>query len=183
MCINALEMTVFLVFLLLFLLSLAVLLWAPLVLEFDTRRSVYRLDWWYLLRAWVEPAENDIFIHGQVLFFRRRWSLIELLARRREHKDETKKPKRKKKSGRFGWKNVKRLMKTFSVDRFDIAVDTGDVVLNAMLFPIAEVLHYVLNVRHKGFHINFIGDNHLDLKISNRAGRLAWAFVPSLFTS
>lgn len=177
-------MTVLLIISVLLLLMLAVLLWAPLVLELDSRRSVYRLDWWYLLQAHVTPAPDDLFIHGRILFFKKRWSVIELLAKQREKKEKkAEKKQQRKKKRHFSWDAVKRILHTFTVHRFDIALDTGDVITNAMLFPLAEVLHHSLRVSHTGFHVNFTGDNHIDLKISNRAGRVAWAFIPSFITT
>lgn len=177
-------MTALLIICAFLLLIVTVVLWAPLVLELDSSRSVYRLDWWYLIRARVTPAADDLFIDGRILFFKKRWSVIELAAKRSEKKEKqaSKKKKQQKKRSRLSWNAFKRIMHTFTVHRFDIALDTGDVITNAMLFPIAEVLHHSLRVRQGGFHINFVGDNHIDLKISNRAGRVAWAFKPSFIT-
>lgn len=159
---------------------LVLLLWAPLAIEINSRQSVYRIGWWYLFRASVLPVEDDLLIDGRILFFRKRWSVMELLAKRREKKErkrEKQKEKKQKRGQRFSWLIAKKVLATTRVERFDVTVDTGDVIWNAIFFPLAETLHYALRMHHPGFRINFVGENHIDLKITNSAGRIAWALT------
>lgn len=172
-------MIVLLVILLVLVLLINILLWAPLALEIDSKHSVYRLSWWCLFRADVIPVKGDFMIDGQIFFFRKQWSVMELLAKKGDHKGEAKKSlnERKKKKRRIplSWKMMKALLRSFKVERFDVSLDTGNVIWNAWLFPLAETLHHALRVKHRGLHISFTGDNRIDLKVTNRAGRMAWA--------
>lgn len=159
-------------------LLVTLLLWAPLALEIDSRHSIYQVSWWYLFRAKALPVNDDLIIDGQILFFRKQWSVLEILAKRRVQKEKADKINaQKKKRGRFSWRMVKALLGSFKVERLDVSLDTGDVIWNAWLFPLAETLHHALRVRQSGFRINFTGQNYIDLKVTNCAGRMAWALT------
>lgn len=163
----------------LFLILIAILLLAPVELEIDSATNMYRVRWWVLIGARVVPAESDVWIEGRLFGFRKRWSLLEVINKRTDRlgkKDEKKKPKRKKKR-QISFQTIRKLLKSFKVERFDISMDTGSVMWNAMLFPITEVLHYSLRQKHPGFRINFKGHQHVDLKISNRGLNVVRAFI------
>lgn len=164
----------------LLLLVATVLLWVPLVLELDTRRSVYRIHWWYLAQAHFVPTDGDLIIDGRILGFKKRWSLLKLFVQRRERKKRREAfGDHKKRRKHWSWRTVKRLLQSSTIHRFDVAFDTGNVMTNAMLFPIAEVLRHNLLSQHPGIRVNFNGDNHIDLKVSNRPSRIARAYLPS----
>ena len=67
---------------------------------------------------------------------------------------------------------ILRVLKTFRVTAFTLALDTGDNVLNAQIFP----LIFFPPVRRHVF-INFTGDNFLILKMRNRPWKMLCAFL------
>ena len=64
-----------------------------------------------------------------------------------------------------------RILKSFRVRRFRVEIDTDDYVLNAYLFP---VFHLLSRGR---LQINFNGRNDIQIEITNRIGRIAWAWL------
>jgi hypothetical protein len=58
------------------------------------------------------------------------------------------------------------------VEEWRLAMDTGDYILNARLFP----LNFLPGCRNH-LHINFLEENYLYLKIRNYPWKIIYAFV------
>lgn len=69
-------------------------------------------------------------------------------------------------------KKIIRVIKTFRVTRWQLAVDTGDYVRNAQLYPL-NYTKYTFN----HLYINFTGENYLTLTIRNRPWKIIYALL------
>ena len=68
-----------------------------------------------------------------------------------------------------------RLLATFHVDIFQLNLDTGDWLLNSLLFPFA----FLVSRTNRLLRINYNGDVMLKLRISNNLARILPVFVRS----
>ena len=64
-----------------------------------------------------------------------------------------------------------KLIKTFRVTNWKVAIDTGDTVKNAWLYP----LNFIPDTR-RHLHINFEDENYLVFSVRNAPWKLAYAF-------
>ena len=69
-------------------------------------------------------------------------------------------------------KKLIRVLKTFRVTEWQLAVDTGDHTVNAQWYPM-NFLPYT----YKNLHINFIDENYLVLKMRNRPWKIVFALL------
>ncbi len=148
------------------LLVLVSLLFIPLELCIDTRDNLYYAELKGLVRANVEPDEREILrIRVKVPF--KEFYFFPLKPRRKKS-DKIGEKKRGKKGrkywNRFTPSTIWRVVKSFEIKKWELDLDTGDVVTNAKLYPLFALLNY----RTGGFHINFEGRNHALLMVRNR---------------
>jgi len=148
------------------------LLLSGLSLEIDTRIPQASFRWYSVgtARVWFE---EEWWLNYQVLFFRKKIRLSQLGSGKK------KKPKktvttRKKKSG----KRLKRLSKilkvlrSFTVEEWKLALDTDDYTVNARLYPLN-----FLPVARQHVLVNFSGENYFFVRISNRPWKILYAFL------
>lgn len=92
------------------------------------------------------------------------------------------KPSKRKKVGKykmmnirkqFGFKKGLRILKSFTMKKLLVNVDTGDSILNAKLYPVFTFLNYHFG----GFKINFKGENRLVVHIQNRPIHIIKSFI------
>jgi hypothetical protein len=107
----------------------------------------------------------------RVLFFYKQWELEKIGSGKK--KDRIKKIKPKKKGIKM--KSIGKLinvLRSFHVTHWEMAIDTGDVIRNAWLYP----LNFYAPVHHHLF-INFSDDNYLLFEARNSPWKLAYAFI------
>jgi hypothetical protein len=147
------------------------LLVSPLVIEIDTRLPQAELRWISIgnVRIWYE---NEWWLSMRIFFFRKTIRLAKIKNKSKKNKSPIeKKPKRRMKPKRIlvkAW----RVIKTFRVTEWRLAVDTGEYVHNAQLYP----LNY-LPYTFEHLYINFRDENFLVLKIRNRPWKMLYAFL------
>ncbi|HRG81753.1 MAG TPA: hypothetical protein PLO99_04510 [Chitinophagaceae bacterium] len=66
---------------------------------------------------------------------------------------------------------MKRVFRSFSVEKWQLAIDTGDATLNARLYPLNWI-----PVLQGHLFVNFNGDQHFQCRIRNTGWRLLWAW-------
>jgi len=145
---------------------------APLELQVDTRIPKACLRWATIGRAIVTYQDDRWLLNLRVLFFRKQWDLQKLIGRKRKRtsdKRERKKTTGKKRNPARKFLNV---IKTFRVNKWQIAIDTGDVTKNAWLYA----LNFSPNMRQH-LYINFTDENYLLLIVRNAPWKLAYAFL------
>lgn len=168
-------MIVFATVLFLLLLTVGWVLIAPLTLRIDTVSGDYDLRLRGIGGMRLQAGPGDWVVKARVLFWKKEWDLWRWLgqARRRKKGDgKARQPKTsRRRSRRISWKKMVRILKSFRVRRFRVEIDTDDYVLNAYLFP---VFHLLSRGR---LQINFNGRNDIQIEITNRIGRIAWAWL------
>jgi ribosomal protein S8E len=126
--------------------------------------------------------ENDrINIQSRIFFFKMNFDPFEKKdGTKQKEKKESKKEKSKKDKKKWltfekvkmilklGRDTLSKLISSFRLDRFELNLDTGDYPLNAQLVPI---FYHISNDR-RILTVNFIGDNTMYLKISNKIGNI-----------
>lgn len=148
------------------------LLFVPMELCIDTTTDNYYFRLRGLIRANLEEHEEELvrirlsLFFGNVYFYPlRRIGLSQ--------KRSVKKDREGKKRKRVGIRKVIRLLRTFTIKRLIIDVDTGDCLLNAKLYPAFAFLNHTMGQ----FSINFQGRNHLVLYVQNRPLNIIKSFV------
>ena len=164
---------------LLFLLLLY-LLFVPLILFVDTDQRVAYLQVKGIARASIESHESEIFrIRLDALFTHFYFYPLQMIFKSKDRKkkiDHEKKKSKSKKSTsdliRYG-KIGKSLLQSFQVKRFSVAVDTGDCIQNARLYPVAAFVdRYLFD-----FQVNYQDRNYLGLHLVNRPINILKAII------
>ena len=143
------------VILLLLVLFVVALLFAPIQLYVNTDTSEYYIRVVGLAKASLEPDNRELLrVRLKTLFFEH--SFYPLRKKMMKKGKPAKQKTKRKRKIRF--KNFVRLLRSFEVRRFLLDIDTGDYVFNAKMYPIFMLLNrYVAS-----FHINFQGRNILN---------------------
>lgn len=164
---------IWLVIMLLSLLTLLCwLLISPVELEIDSRIPSAKLRWFSIGKA-VIWYENEWWLNFRVLFYRKTIRFSEIKKKPKKIKPATvkKKPKSRMSISRMS-KKIIRVIKTFRVKEWQLAVDCGDHTRNAQLYPLN-----FLPGTFKHLHINFSDENYLVLKIRNRPWKILYAIL------
>ncbi|MFI5187142.1 MAG: hypothetical protein ACHQF0_10480 [Chitinophagales bacterium] len=160
---------ILIVILIFFLLLLCWLFFSPLEFQVDTRTPQASLRWISIGTAIIIYENDKWLLKIRVLFFSKQWDLEKLLFKEKKIK-RIKKVKRKRKNIWFG--KFLNLIKTFRVTKWQIAIDTGDCIKNAWLYP----LNFYPSTRHH-LLINFSDENYFLIVIRNAPWKLAYAFM------
>lgn len=161
------------ILLLLLLLIVGWLLLSPIEMHIDTRVPHATFSWLSIGGATVIYEKQEWFLKVRVLLFRKEWPISKLLA----HPARKKKPEKVKKSG-GSTANLKvmrrafKMLKTFRVIEWKLAVDGNEHLSYAMLYPL-NFLPYLQ--RH--LYINYEDETYLLLKISNQPWRMVYAWI------
>lgn len=138
----------------------------------DTRQPIAMIKWVTLgsARIWYD---EEWWVSMRIPFLQRTWKLTELMKKRSKKVvpgKKREKPQRLKKSRLI--KKMLCVLKTFKIRQWKIAIDTGDPIRNAQLFPVNFF-------PGAGEHVivNFYAENYLVLEISNRPLKMIIAFL------
>lgn len=158
----------------LFLLVIA-FLFIPIVLYIDTETEQYYVRLGALAKASVEADETEIIlIKLKVAFLRFNFYPLRFDEKPKEKKSKVKHKPHKR--GMKGYKAIRKglkVLRTFTIKRLLVDIDTGDCISNAKLYPLAALLDYRLG----GFHVNFEGRNRLALQLENRPIYMIRSFI------
>lgn len=164
----------------LFVLLVLYLLFVPLVLYIDTDQRVGYLQIKGLVKASIESHESELVrIRLDALFTHFYFYPLQKIFEPRKEKEKKASRPKKKKSGkdltdliRYG-KIGKRLLQSFEVRKFRVALDTGDCIQNARLYPVAAFIdRYWFD-----FQVNYQDRNYLGVHLVNRPVYLLKAFI------
>lgn len=150
------------------------LLWVPFHIEVNSDTGILRARFPLL-------AEAELFIDQYTLLFS--WNILglgskaDLLAAKQTAAAPltVKKPARHGKNG-MSFSRAMLLLRTFSITRCEIAVDTGNMPLNGMLYPQFYLAGLIMR---KNISINFHNENRVIIEVTNSFSRLLWAFIKS----
>jgi len=161
------------VWLIILIVLFVILVWplvSPLQLQIDTRVPEVYLRWISVGKAKLVYEENKWWLSVSILFFSKKWELERLAYKRKKPGREVKPKTRRRRS-----KWLKRLFNmgtSFRIIRWRVAIDTGDDIRNAWLYP----LNFYPAFRHH-LYINFSGENYLFLQIRNAPWRMLYALM------
>lgn len=153
------------ILLLIILLALWLLL-APMQLEIDTRLPGAGLRWFSIGRARIW-YDKEWWLSFRVFFYRKTLRLASV----RPGPKKIGTGRVKKRSG-FSLKKMIRVLRSFRVQEWKLAIDTGDYPLNAQLYP----LNFADRFRNH-LLVNFNEENFLYVRIRNSPWRVLWAYL------
>lgn len=158
------------------LLLIAIVVWllvAPLVIEIDSRVPVASF-------RWVSIGSGSIYhkeewrLRFRVFFFGKDLPLADMARKKKaiQPEKEVRSRPRKKRRPRHQLRKAWQMLKTIRVTRWQLAIDTGDYVQNAKLYPL-NFLPYTF--RH--LEINFCDENYLVLHLRARPWKMLLAYL------
>jgi hypothetical protein len=150
------------IFLMLVCLTLIVyLLTSPIRLNIDSRKGNYRIGWNRWMYATLCRESESWGIRIRLSFWTKRFELEKMMfsGRKRLEKSDS------KSKTKFNWLKAKKMWKAIKISDLRLIIDTHDVVLNAYLFPVFELMR--IKTR-KLIRINFTGQNEICLKANVR---------------
>ncbi len=158
------------IFISVFVFLIAWLLFAPFILDIDTRTPYATFEWKGLGSANIIYQEEQWLIRYRVLFFRNELNLSTMKRKPKKKKTKKDKHKRKEMNSRKMMMKALRVLRSFKVKKWRISLDTGNNVFNAWLYP----LNFVIGLEH--CNINFYGENYLVLRLKNNMVRIIHAW-------
>ena len=144
---------------------------SPFELQVDTRTPQAFVKWFSIGQALVIFENETWWLKIRILFFSKRWEMEKLVFGRKK-KTKRPKPAKEKRKRRISLQKFLRLVRTFRILQWQIAIDSGDVTKNAWLYA----LNFYPATRHHVF-INYTDENYVLLKIRNTPWKLIVAFM------
>lgn len=160
---------------------LCYLLFAPILIEIDSRKGVYGLRFHRMGRAGIAWKQDTVMMQVQVAWWKKEMDLFAMHPRKkseaappsgrqtgREHK---KMPDFRKIAGR-----ITGVIRSFRIRDCYVSIDTGDMPLNGILYPWFSLL---ARYSGKAIQINFCNEQVIVLKIENSLARMLRAYLKS----
>jgi len=159
--------------LLLIILLLVWILLSPLEFKIDTRVPVIMIRWKAIGSATLLFEDEEWWLKIRVLFFAKKWNLIQMFFPGKKKRARINKNRRKKdvRKNKVIFKILK-VLKTFRVVQWEVAFSADDYEKSAYWYWLN---FFPLTRQH--VHINFMDENYLVLVIKNRMGRVVYAFI------
>lgn len=160
---------------LIILIAIIYLLIAPFYIELDSKMGICRFRFHKLANAEILMHDDSLFLRFKIAWWRKE---LDLFAPKQINKQIADKDKPVKKKSAFKMKRLPQRMlsiiKSFSVRKCYVSIDTGNYPANGILYP----WFYLLGAQTgKTIMINFWGENEIILTIKNSLARIAWAFL------
>ncbi|NNK17856.1 MAG: hypothetical protein HKP49_01775 [Maribacter sp.] len=156
-------MSPFLILIVIIILVLVGLLFIPIDIYINTSNNQYYAEFKGLAKASIEGDKEELLrIKLRIPF--KNFYFYPLRAKRAPKKIEKKKSEKQKNKNRFTPKTALGLIKSFTVKKWNVDLDTGNCITNAKLYPLFTLMNYHFG----GFQINFEGRNHVFLWLRNR---------------
>lgn len=159
------------IFISVFVFVVAWLLFAPVILDIDTRIPAARFEWKGLGNAIIIFQEEEWRLRFRIFFFRKELNLSTMKRKPKMKKTKKEKHKRKNMNSRKMVMKGMRILKTFRATQWRISLDTGNNMYNAWLYP----LNFIIGAEH--CNVNFYGENYLVLNLKNNLGRILYAWI------
>ncbi len=147
------------------------LLIAPMRLVFDTETNTYGIIWYGLARAQIIGIPGDIVVRVKSFFWKKDFYPLHASGQKQIDPPKDKRPSKIKWS-RYIKKGI-RVLKSCSIQKFRLNIDTDDYILNSYLYP----LFCFLSTRKTPLQINYKGDVELTIILENRLWRILKAIV------
>ena len=145
-------------------------LFAPLLVEIDSRNSIYQFRMVPIFRLWwvscefFGQTEMSIFgIHKKLTFSNLKEKANQLKIKSTKQLN-------------FSFQQFFAILKSFKVQQCVVDIDTGNMPLNGKLFPVMFLLS---GLTGETFHINFTGKNEVVLIVKNNIYSILKAYIKS----
>ncbi len=162
---------VWVVILLVLVTLLMAFLLAPLEFFIDTRIGTIYFRWMVVGHAIMLHEKNEWWLKVRVLFFEKKWKLTDFVIKKRARKKTLTRHSKEKKRIKFSSGRILSVLTTFRVARWQAALDTGDNILNAWLYPLN-----FFPVTGLHLFVNFTDSNYVSIKLKNRPLRMIYAW-------
>lgn len=156
------------------LLILGYLVFAPFYIEVNSIKSLYRLRFHWLISLGLKSNTEGFAVEIKFLFWKKDVSLTE--PGRKQDKAPKLMSESRPNMPAVDWDRLKNVLKSFNLNTCDISLDTGNMPLNGILYPIV----YTISAYYqKQITINFAGHNHVVLEVQNNLARIIYAYYKS----
>jgi hypothetical protein len=161
------------------LLTLLWILFAPVIIFMNTEKGRYSLALPGIFHARVVESPDLFVIRGSVFFIP--YCFNPFKKRRKKTKEVKEKPRRRKRAIKplQGLNMGRNMMHAIRIRKLYLDVDTDDFTLNAWLIPVFSAVNSE-NIR---LQANFEGNASLLLDLRTSLGALIWAFLLSKYKS
>ena len=156
-----------------FCVTLIYLLLMPVIIYINTDKNQYYLQLRGLIKVSVETHEKEVIQLKLRMFFLNFYFYPLNSISKKEKKKKVNKHHMMNVRTKIGFKKGLRILKSFTIERLLVNVDTGNCILNAKLYPVFVFLNYHFG----GFNINFKGENKLVVHIQNRPINIIKSFI------
>ncbi len=156
------------------------LLFAPFYLEVDSTKGFLRLRFHRLASADLRIVDFYPILELRVFGWKKKMDLLKTMKTSKEKSSKRKKIENKK-GKKSSWmkvtlKKIVGVLKSFKINKCELLIDSGNVQLNGILYPIFYLAGYYYN---KNISINFVNKNVIILEIENSVARMSRAYISS----
>lgn len=148
------------------------LLFAPFFVEINSDSGLFRIRFHQFASANLIFDESSIYLKLKIAGLQKQIDLI--AAKKKEKKPVVKNEKKKYK--KISFQKMLAMIKSFRIKKFYLAVDTGNMQTNGILYPVFTLMRISSG---KNITINFLDENKLILQIENNLARIMWAYIKS----
>ncbi|HEV7231367.1 MAG TPA: hypothetical protein VGO45_08575, partial [Bacteroidia bacterium] len=164
-------MVVLLILLFLVLSIVTYVFFAPFYLEVNTESGLYRMRFHRLTSVSLKLIDNVPIAEIRLAGWKKQIDLSAMSS------PQTPKEKKafagNKKTRNIPWKKIPGLFKGFQIRKCRVTIDTGDMQLNGMLYPLFYLIGFY---GHRDISINFMNENTIILEIKSSLARMSWAY-------
>lgn len=159
---------------------LCYILFAPFYLEIDSVHGFFRFRFHELASVDLRIVDYSLILHVKVTGWTKEIDLFKVKKNAKKRIDKKKKID-KKKGKKKTWmkvtpKKIIAVLKSFKINKCEILIDSGNVQLNGILYPIVYLVGFYSK---KNISINFVDKNVIILEIENSVARMSRAYISS----
>lgn len=153
-----------------FLIIILYLIFASFYLEIDSSKELLQFRYSRIASLRVKIINSSLILDLKILGWQKRIDPFKTTKK----VSKPAKPKTKKKKRNIPFKKIIAVIKSFRINKCSLNIDSGDVALNGMIYP---VFWGFSNISNQDFRINFTNQTELKLEVENKLGRIMWAYL------
>lgn len=150
----------------------------PFRLIIDSVTGTYKIVVGRFMSGELVFVNAEEYVDLKLFFWKKRFNLFEMKSGKSIEKSSEKKVeksyKKEKRSKVIPFRKVLAIVKSFKVNRFRILINTDDMMLNGILYPLVYWLAYKTR---KDIGIVFYGPSIVRIDIENNLAHIAWAYI------
>lgn len=153
---------------------LGYLFFAPFYIEINSIEGYFRVRFHTIAKVSFKIIDYSPVLEIRIAGWIKQIDLLKTKSKAKE-KPAAKKKKKKKKSN-IRWRKFAGVLRSFKITQCDIIIDTGNIQLNGILYPVFYLMSFYSK---KNIRINFIDENIIVLEIENSIARMSRAYLRS----